>query len=280
MRASEGQKAALLQLLNKYYQQIAEIESRHNLLVGDGDFRPRIEQFHDAIRTYSSGTVDLFAPGTRLSVEYLAYDIGYLREIQANPLTKQARANSPGTGLTVKNPGQPGPMRTPDAAIRAELKELYKNYAVFYVALLAEQADRNYHTRIEDKDMQVEELAHLEQMLEEHGRGAINLRAMIEEVIHDPDLKQKLLQQLEELGRRHIQSKEVRDILKAAEMAIDKEIKDIENAHFFYVTSQLALYEQSKQTVQQLAREGLNVAGAFLEEAMAEAHGRGGSRGI
>lgn len=281
MRPSDGQKHALLQLLHKYYERIAEIESAHNLQVGGGDFRPRIEQFHDAIRAYTSGRTDPYASGNRLSVEYIAYDISCLREIQADPLARAGRARplSPGVGVAVRPPGKAGRPVNPDAAVRAELMELYRNYAVFFAALLAEQADMNHRARIEDKDLQVEELAHLERMLKEQGRGARNPRAMIAEAIHDPDLQEKLLEELDKKGRRKLQSQEVLDILKASEKAIDKEIRDIETAHFLYVTSQLALYEQSKQLVQKLAREGLNLAGSFLEGAMAEAKGRGG-RGV
>ena len=67
-------------------------------------------------------------------------------------------------------------------------------------------------------------------------------------------------------------------MLGQIEHGLNKEKKQVEQSHLSYATGQLAVYEESKDTVKRLASQGLNLAGKFLDNAM-QAAGKGQGRG-
>lgn len=223
-------KDALIPLINEAYEQIRAIELPQGLTAGRGDTRPRIELFHDAIRAYSSGQSPYESTG-RLTIERLAWDIEMLRALQANPMQPMPGAEKPMTGKAVvlHDPRAGGDLRM----VKSELSSLYKKYAVFFVAILAETADMNHKSQMEDLDTQMEDITH---------RGG-------------PKMKQ-------------------------AQGQIDATQAKLEKQHLTWLSGQLAMYEESKDVVQQLLRAGLNMAGKFLQESIAQGGRGAGGRGF
>lgn len=287
MKANEAEKQALIGLLNTIYSEICEIESAHRLLARAGDFRPRIEYFHDAIRALTAADPRAQEKGGRLSVEFLAYDVGMLRHIQHTPLASMD--NAPQAAASVRRdvalPGQLAamPPPRPDRDTRTRISELYKNYTVIFTALLAGVADRNYYGRVEDLNGTVEDLARLEQMLKLLAQGKVQA-AQIESLAHQIEqdaLREKILALLHQHSRKRLDAREIEEALrkiKAAMQAVDKDILSLETAHFSYVTAQLAAYEASKDVVKKMAQQGLNMAGKFLESALRDTASRGKGR--
>lgn len=278
MSANKSGKQAIINILNGIYSEIHNIENDIGIRVDDKDLRPRIEYFHDAVRALTSGATG----NKRLSIEFLAYDISMLRFIQANPVarTKGAKLNlSPSTGL-ISGRESEYIYGNSSANIKSRLAELYKNYSVLFAALLSESADRDYQSKVNEFNYEVENIAVLEDAAKKMRRKSdaeINIESLIEQNIDDPDIARKLFSVI--AGRKKkILAEEV--MKKASEMikATDKQIKTIEKAHFTYVTSQLAIYENAKEVVKKMAVSGMNIVGNFVENAVSEAT-RGG-RGI
>ncbi len=224
------QKDALIPLINEAYERIRIIELEHGFAAGPSDFRPRIELFHDAIRAYTAGHSPYESKG-RLTLERLAWDIEMLRALQTNPMQPLpgAKKLSPSQAVVVHNPQQKHDLR----GVKGELSGLYKTYAVFFVAILAETADMNHSSRMEEFDSQVEDLA------QEKGAKA-----------------------------------------KQAMAQIDQQQKKLDKLHLTWLSGQLAMYEESKQIVQQLMQSGLNMAGKFLQETMTQGSRGAGGRGF
>ena len=86
MKLSATEQESLVALLTRIYHDIRGLEETYGLLIGDGDFRPRIEYFHDAVRAFTSQDPNHYKTGGRLTVELLAYDVVSLRAIYAKPL--------------------------------------------------------------------------------------------------------------------------------------------------------------------------------------------------
>lgn len=275
MRPSPSEAQALVKLLTSIYEEIRAVEIDYAVRVSEGDMRPRIEYFHDAVRAYTSGD----AGSRRLSVEHLAHDLSWLRHIQAHPLAmmKTARGASPKTTLVPH--GHPaGAPRRPDRDTRTQLAERYKQYTVIFSALLAEKADRDYKTRIEEHDSAVEDVAQLQQMIELVAKGQAKMEDLEQaiEMIDDDTLRQKIALMMHDYAqRKRFESEQFIKKLKEAMAEHDRAIAALEQAHFSYATSQLMVFEESKEMVKNLAGQGLNLAGKFLANAVQEA-GRGG----
>ncbi len=277
MRGNKAKKDALINMLAKIYHDILPIEQRHDIVVSGQDGRARIEYFHDAIRAFTSGSADVYGAAGRLSVEYLSYDVVVLRNICVNPLAPLhgLRKLSPETAVIPKKELAAGGMRASKETKRL-LIDLYTTYSVLFVALLAESAERNHMSRVEDKNAEVEALSMLEARLAEaESQGRVNIQAQMEAMIEDEALRKKLKAAIKAVKAKnaHEAGKVIRELSKA----IDKDIAVIDKAHFTYVTSQLAIYEQSKDIVRRMAQQGMNLVGQFVEDAMAAA--RTGPRG-
>lgn len=271
-------------IMGGQYEQIAALEERHGIRFKEGDMRSRIDYFHDAVRALTSGEADIYSPHSRLSVEHLAYDLAQLRAIQAKPLgvgiiDPKRVAASRGELVTED---QAGAMNAgPDRQTRQELVRMYKDYTVLFAALFAEVADMNYQTRNEEMDTAVEDIGLVEQVMAQLDAGIITQEQAQAAVaaIENDQLRaqmQKLLAQKVGLKEQHA----VQEKLNAVEQQIAQDKQRIDQAHLNYTTGQLAVYEESKETIKRLAANGMNLAGKFVENAISQSAGRGQGMGM
>lgn len=269
MSLPNAELKGVVDILTRLSLDIRALEEPLGLIFGGGDFRPRIEYFHDAVRAFTAQSPADSEAGGRLCVERLAYDVKALRYLQAMPLaslTKDGKQLSPGTALVA---GSGGGKSAKDRAAKQQLGELYQQYAVLFAALFKPAADTNYQDRLDEKNDLVEQLSSLMQFLDGNEQAAQNLIAHLE----DPKLRAELLEML-----RKGKTREAAARLKFAIKETDKDIKDLSNAHLDYASAQLALFEEGRDMVKKLAARGMNLAGRFVENAMAQAS-RDKSRG-
>ncbi len=270
MPPRSSNKDALIPLLNELYQRIYDAEAAIGLFVGSNDHRPRIERFHDAIRAYTSG-VSPYTAHSRLALEQLAWDISMLRTIQANPLQPMPNSHkqSAGTQVAVRTPNAVGDVGNPHAharELKSQLAQDYKNYAVMFTAILAETADMNHASRMDEKDAIVEQMATMRGKL---SGKLTDLQKLAGSTIYDPEILANV-QSL--LPKEILTTDKATAALNQAMHRIDGQQKNLDATHVTWLSGQLAMYEQGKEVVQQLMQKGMNIAGKFLEEAM----GRGG----
>lgn len=273
MKLSASEQESIVALLTRIYFDIAEIESRYQLLIGHGDFRPRIEYFHDAVRAFTSKDTVSLEGGSRLSVEHLTYDLNCLRYIQSMPLAPfQPHQDplSPHQDIVAVTPGaltvKPG---RPDREVKQRLVELYQHYAILFAALLKPLADADFHERTDNYHQDVRNIHALMQQLEKNS-GAAALADSIQH-IEDETLRQALLDFLR--AEKHLKKPEVAKLLrtlKGQTQKKNKAIAGVETAHMEYGLAQLGLYEDAKEIVKKMAVSGMNLAGRFVEEAVAE----------
>lgn len=272
-------KQALLSILNTQYQHISGIEEEWGIHFKEGDQRPRIDYFHDAVRALTSGSADLYTKHSRLSVEHLAYDLSQLRQIQAKPL---------GVGF-ISRPQQPAgyhevatmqdvqrmSQHSPDRKTRADLAQLYKDYAVMFAAVFAETADINFKARCDEIDSTVQDIGTIEQVLQQLANGKLSKQQAMSQLdqVEMDSLRERIIQAVSSQTIRHAEQEVLAGQLAQFEKQLDAEKKTIETAHLHYVTGQLAVYEGSKDIVKRLASQGLNLAGKFVENAMARSQG-------
>ena len=240
------------------------------LWAGKEDYRPRIERFHDAVRAFTSG-VSPYEARSRLSIEWLANDMQNLRAIQSDPLVMMpgAERNSPSKALAIKQQNGVGDQRQSKRQARTELGERYKNYAVMFTALLAESADMNHASRMEDQDRAVEELQEVKEAIA--GKKKVNLQQVAQQILGDLGIVQQL-------PKGTLTSDDANNALNNAQSRADATQEKLENAHMTWLSGQLVLYQEGKDIVQQLQSNGLDMAGRFLSEAMsrgATGQGRG-----
>ena len=266
-------------MLNRIYGEIRDMEEQWNIRVSENDYRPRIEYFHDAIRTLSSGETGAY----RLSIEMLAYDIALLRHIQGNPMkrNKGSKTNlSPSTEVSVlANNFRTGGN---DSTVKAELADRYKSYSLLFAALLSDTADRNYQNHTDEKNSEVEDMAQVAQAIKLAAQKKdveIDIDAVVDQHVEDPDMMNKILFAFHNAKqkKRMLASEALRKFKEMMDAA-DKEIKTVEKAHLTYVTSKLAIYENSRDVVKKMASQGMNIVGQFVANAVAEA--TRGQRGI
>jgi hypothetical protein len=173
--------------------------------------------------------------------------------------------------------------KLPPQAGRGELVALYKDYMVFFAALFAEVADKNYQSRVDAIDGAVEDLALLEQVIQQLIAGKISNAQAMQELMHveRDDLREKLQTMLARKQLNAAEKQEALAMLGLIDKGLDKEKKAIEQAHRHYATGQLAVYEEAKDTIKRLAGMGMNLAGKFVENAMQTAQkGKGQGRGV
>ena len=279
MKQDQKTQESIVALLTRIYMDIAEIEQEFNLIVGEGDFRPRIEYFHDAIRAFSAQEAASREAGGRLAVELLAYDLSCLRYVQSVPLgtfKPQGGAFSPSTDmLRAGGVGQElaSLPRRPDRATRERLVELYKNYAVMFAALLKPFADADYQDRVDELNQDVQEInaiiAEIEKLSQ--GKGSVNTAAAIANQVENADLHRLLIAFLQEKRfKSPSDTEKLNGALKQENKKKDKQIKIIEDAHMNYALGQLGVYEESKDLLKKMAGQGVNLVGKFVEASIAE----------
>lgn len=283
MAIGSAEQGAIIELMSAKYQQLATIEGEWGIRLSEGDMRPRIEHFHDAVRALSSGSADIYAKKSRLSVEALAYDLSLLRGIPDRPVgtINKTTEKSFSTAVVKQNEAGAGVPKMPPAGVRAELAQLYRDYTVFFAALFAEVADRNFKSRVDEVDAAVADIGLIEQILSQLAAGTMtNAQAMSEmNHVERDDLRERIQQML---ARKQLSGKEKQEamaLLAKIEQGLNNEKKQVEKAHLHYATGQLAVYEEAKDTVKRLASQGLNLAGKFLDSAMQNARGAGRGQG-
>lgn len=278
-------KQSLIPIMNGQYQRLCDIEAQWGIRLHEGDQRPRIEYFHDAVRALTSGSASLYDKHSRLSIEHLAYDLSQLRHAQSHPLGGRNAMNERAVGSELvphESASALAQQRTPDRATRAELSQLYKDYTVLFAALFAEVADVNFHARIEEVDNAIASMALAEKILTQLADGKLTSQqaaAMLEQIESD-ELRERLQQAIGQRPIRHSEAGQLIASMKGLEAVMEQEKRVIETAHLHYATGRLAVYEGSKDTVKRLAAQGLNLAGKFVETALAHSTGRGSGQGI
>lgn len=265
MKLSAAEQEQIVQLLTRIYFDIVKIETDFQLFIGEGDWRPRIEYFHDAVRAFTSGE------GTRLSVERLAYDVKCLRYIQSMPLSPFTPHQdlSPHTDMVKVTPNSLAvkPAR-PDRATKEKLVDLYQHYAILFSALMKTYADNDFRERTETDH---QDIGTIHTLIDQLDKPNANQLADSIRHIEDDGLRHEL-QQFMESGK-HKKTPEVKKLQTALKGTIKKKNKDIagvEKAHMDYALAQLGIYEDSKDVVKKMAKSGMNLAGKFVENAMAE----------
>lgn len=271
---------AVISIMQGQYEQILAIEAPWGIRFREGDMRPRIEYFHDAVRALTSGSDDPYSKHSRLSVEYLAHDIGHLRHIQARPIGNVNRnlGASPHQEV-IKAGDHAAASSTPDRATRTQLGQLYKDYTVLFVALFAQTAEDNFQVRSDEVDHTVEDIALIEDVLNKLVNGDISVQqaeAMLDQIEQD-QLRDKLMMMLRSKKIGIAEKDQMVDQLGMVESQLENEKRQVEQAHMAYATGQLAIYEDAKETIKRLSAQGLNLAGKFVETAMSK--GQGQSRG-
>lgn len=283
MRFDSREQVAIVELMSGKYAQILTIETEWHIRLHEGDMRSRVEHFHDAVRALTSGSADIYEKNSRLSVEHLAYDIGQLRIIQDKPIGKINRATEKSAGSALVKKGDAGAtqIKLPPQAMRSEIATLYRDYTVFFAALFAQVADRNYQSRVDAIDGAVEDLALLEEIIKQLAAGKITNAQAMEEIMHveRDDLRERLQTMLSRKTVSPAEKQKLMSTLGLIQNALDKEKKNIETAHMHYATGQLAVYEEAKDTIKRLNQMGMNLAGKFVENAMQQSAGKGKGRG-
>jgi len=280
MKANKTEQRALVNLLNRIYREIREIELEWDIRADESDYRPRIEYFHDAVRALTaSGGKGSDLKG-RLSVEMLAYDIDMLRYIQADPIPK-ARPHKLSALTDVAENALPRVRNDktgikPDAGVKYRLTDQYKNYSVIFAALLSEPAERNYMSRINECNAELDDLAAFIKSVVATAEGRhtadIDIEALADARIQTADAMNKIVAALHggKLKKR-MNAAEAERRLKEMLQIAGKEAKTIEKAHFTYATGQLAIYESARDVIKKMALKGFNIVGDFVQNAVRDA---------
>lgn len=277
-------QAAIISLMHGKYEQILLIESEWGIRFEEGDMRARIEHFHDAVRALTSGEADIYAKHSRLSVEHLAYDLAMLRQIQNKPVGSINRVTEKSTSSALVRKGEAGasPKRMPPQQVRSDLSALYRDYTVFFAALFAEVADRNYMSRSETIDGSVADVGLVEDIIKKLIAGKITNAQASHELMHveRDDLREQLQAMLARKGLSAREKQEAMALIAQIEQGLAKEKKSLDAAHLNYATGQLAVYEESKEIIKRMAMAGLNLAGRFVANSLAASQGQGKGRGV
>ena len=277
-----SEQAAIIELMHGKYGQLLAIESEWGIRLHEGDWRPRIEHFHDAVRALTSGSGDMYAKNSRLSVENLAYDLGQLRHIQDKPigLINKVTEKSAGTQVVKQNEAGATTPRMPPQAVRGQIVSLYRDYMVFFAALFAQVADLNYQARTETIDSSVTDLDHIEQVMKQLISGKMTTAQAMGEMMHveRDDLRERIQNLLSKKALSAREKQEALALIAQIEKGLDEEKKKLDKSHMGYATGQLAVYEEAKETIKRLGQQGLNLAGKFVENAM-NAAGQGKGQG-
>lgn len=279
-----AEQAAIIGLMHGKYDQLLMIESEWGIRLHEGDMRPRIEHFHDAVRALTSGSADIYAKNSRLSVENLTYDLSQLRQIQDKPVGLINRVTEKSASTAVVKQGEAGASfaKMPPQQVRGQLVSLYRDYMVFFAALFAQVADMNFQSRVDEIDSTVTDLDQVEQVMKQLVAGKItNMQAMAEMMHVERDDLRERIQAL--LAKKNLTAREKQEALAMIgkiEAGLNAEKKKLETSHLHYATGQLAVYEEAKDTIKRMQQQGLNLAGKFVENAMSQAAGKGKGRGV
>ncbi len=270
---------AIIELMHGKYAAIVAIETEWGIRFSEGDMRARIEHFHDAVRALTSGEASMYEKHSRLSVEHLAYDLSCLRQIREKPIGHINRTTdkSLSTALVKQHEAGAGIAKLPPQGVRAELVQFYREYTVFFAALFAPVADRNFKARTGEVDASVADIGLIEEVLKKLIAGALNPEQALHELNHveRDDLRERIQIVLARKKLTAAEKHEALAMIKSIEQGMAKEKKAIDQAHLNYTTGQLAVYEDAKDLIKRMAAGGLNLAGKFLQNAVQAAQSRG-----
>jgi len=210
----------------------------------------------------------------------LAYDIDMLRYIQADPIPK-ARPHKLSALTDVAENALPRVRNDktgikPDAGVKYRLTDQYKNYSVIFAALLSEPAERNYMSRINECNAELDDLAAFIKSVVATAEGRhtadIDIEALADARIQTADAMNKIVAALHggKLKKR-MNAAEAERRLKEMLQIAGKEAKTIEKAHFTYATGQLAIYESARDVIKKMALKGFNIVGDFVQNAVRDA---------
>jgi hypothetical protein len=283
MAFEASEQAAIIELMHGKYGQLLPIETEWAIRLHEGDWRPRVEHFHDAVRALTSGSADIYAKNSRLSVENLAYDLGQLRQIQDKPVGLINRVTEKSASTALVKQGEAGAsfVKMPPQAVRGQLISLYRDYMVFFAALFAQVADLNYQARMETMDNSMNDLDLIENVMGQLLSGKMTTAQAMAEMMHveRDDLRERIQAMLARKGTSAREKQEALAMIAHIETGLKEEKKRLDQSHLTYATGQLAVYEEAKETIKRLGQQGLNLAGKFVENAM-QAAGKGKGRGV
>lgn len=264
MKLSAKDQTAIIQLLARFCDEIYAIEGEFHLYFNQADMRPRIDYFHDAIRAFMAERPNK-EQQRRLHVENLAYDIQAMRYLTEKPLANLSghAAQSPKTAIVAVEPALLAQSKKPDRAVKEQISELYKQYAMLFAALLKPTADVDYHERTEQMD---EEVGNIKAIIDALRKGgAAEIETLINH-LENATLQDALIKFAgKSKGKQNAELPELLGKLKLTVQALDKNIKTIDTAHHLYATTQLTIYENAKDNLKKMMTSGLNLVGAFVE---------------
>lgn len=277
------EQEAIVSLLAGKYDQILPIEAEWGIRIVEGDMRPRIEHFHDAVRAFTAG-VNRDHKHSRLSVERIAHDIAELHKIQDKPLGLLNRntEKSPSGALIKTGEGlvAGAGSKTPPVGVRMDIKQHYRSYTVFFTALLTEAADRNYFARCEEMDETIADIGLIETIIQQLASGRLThgeAQAELEGVTHD-DLRTRMQGAMARKKMSATDRADALDMLGKVEQGLTNQRAGLDKAHLTMATTKMAIFHDSKDVVKELMGAGLNVAGKYLSNAM-QSQGAGRSQG-
>jgi hypothetical protein len=274
MKLTPAQQETLVRVMARFYDEILTLEIENHLLIGEGDTRPRIDYFHDAIRAFTNKDPQALLPGGRLTIEWLAYDVQALRYIESMPLgslTPYAELSA-STELAPVEEGLIPQKRRASREAKEQIAEGYKQYGVLFAALLKPFAETDYKDRTEQMN---EEVAILGQIIKALEMG--NNAAPLINHLDSDEIRHTLQSFLSQgVASKSDLVKKAINHLKQKIKNNDKEIKRIDAAHHTYVMAQLGLYEASRDILKKMAKQGMNIVGQFVEASLKESQqGRG-----
>lgn len=268
MNNQSKDQQAIISLLTEIYLELAGIEQRFKLIAGKGDMRPRIDYFHDAIRAFTDG--GQYHP--RLSVEHLSYDMRCLRYIEKMPLSS-FRADednlSPSQEVMTMDGGLISTAENADRKIRARISELYQHYAIMFSALLKPTADRDFKERTNIINNDARDVSQI--IGEFENKADAKTIAKLSQKVEQKELKIILSTFIQQ--KKHKNNEDVKKLLGHLKKYVkqqDDKIKAIDKAHMEFATSQLAVFEESKDMLKNLAEKGTNLVGKFVEASVAD----------
>jgi hypothetical protein len=278
-----NQSHAFLSLMQGKYSEIRDIEMRHQIFGHEGDYRPRIEYYHDAVRALASPADDGLTKDSRLSIERLAYDAEMLRLITARPLVVGRGEQHYSTSDALVVTADAGDGLHPDRRTKQQLSDAYRDYTVFFIAMMAESAEDNVKARKDENDVLIQDCHRLETMLTQLAAGGIDIATVIKAamLIEHDGLRRKILALLNQGKPNRDELNSASNSVRDARNYFNAEQKTLDAAGMRFSTSQLMVYEASKDTIKQLSSQGLNVAGKFMKQSLdGQGQGRGTTRGV
>jgi hypothetical protein len=269
---------ALLSLIHGKYAQIRDIETQYQIFGHEGDYRPRIEYYHDALRALGSGTDDGLTKHSRLSAEHLAYDIEMLRLISARPTTAGRGEQHYSVSDALVPTGMHGEEFRPDRQAKQDLGKHYKDYTVYFSAIMVDYMEDNIKARKEESDILIQDCHNLEGLLTQLANGIIDAATMVKaanQLEHD-GLRRKILTMLSQGTPSKKDLMGAVGFVQNARHQIKEEMTALDQAGMRFASSQLMVYEQARDMVKSMASQGMNIAGKHTAQTVDSSKGRGG----